>query len=264
MTDHLFNDVPVLTQSCRICGRQFTFPKPDRGRYPRFCSDKCRTDGDRLSRSKWSVANYVKEPFVCWWCGKFSQRYGSTKCCSKEHSANLKAELRKLRPNQSGQHSMITKECRACGDSFECRSDNDRYICSDDCRATWTRLKGPAPSFSMYRRHKGIWEPITFEHLYPKHNFSSGKVRRMRIKITSVGKVNLLAVLDRDGWVCQMCGKDTPESLRGSTHPLAPEVDHIVPISRGGRHVYENLQCACRKCNGSKGSNMNYSMISAY
>lgn len=32
----------------------------------------------------------------------------------------------------------------------------------------------------------------------------------------------------------------------------APELDHIIPIAKGGAHVWSNLQCACRECNAAK------------
>ena len=31
------------------------------------------------------------------------------------------------------------------------------------------------------------------------------------------------------------------------------QVDHIIPMSRGGKSIPENLQILCRKCNGVKG-----------
>ncbi len=48
------------------------------------------------------------------------------------------------------------------------------------------------------------------------------------------------AVFARDGWVCQYCGAP------------AENVDHVIPKSRGGRHVWDNVVAACRRCNSKK------------
>lgn len=48
------------------------------------------------------------------------------------------------------------------------------------------------------------------------------------------------AVFLRDGDRCQYCGSP------------AEDVDHVVPRSRGGEHVWENVVAACRRCNSSK------------
>jgi 5-methylcytosine-specific restriction endonuclease McrA len=58
-----------------------------------------------------------------------------------------------------------------------------------------------------------------------------------------------LEVLDRDGWRCHICGISTPKRLRGTFDDRAPELDHIIPISKGGQHTRQNTACACRRCN---------------
>lgn len=45
---------------------------------------------------------------------------------------------------------------------------------------------------------------------------------------------------------CANCGK-TGKTKRGF------QVDHIIPMNKGGKSVPENLQILCRKCNGKKG-----------
>lgn len=59
-------------------------------------------------------------------------------------------------------------------------------------------------------------------------------------------------VLKAFKWKCYICGVSTPKKLRGSYEDNAPEVDHIIPLSKGGGHVLSNLACACRKCNIEK------------
>jgi hypothetical protein len=259
MTDHLFTDIPMLTQSCRICSRQFTFPKPKRGRYPVFCSDACRTDGKGLHASKWAVANYIKEPFVCWWCGKFSQRYRTTKFCGRDCRHKMALQMRGLRPSASGNHRMRFKKCRACDESFMCKSDNDKYLCSDQCLKDWARINRPRASFSMYRESPGHWVRLTFEHLYPNgHDLSYGEVRRIRLQLAWMEYVDPDVVMLRDGFKCQSCGVDTPKSLRGMNHPDAPHIDHIRPLAKAGLHQYSNVQLLCRTCNLMKSDDWEY------
>lgn len=51
-------------------------------------------------------------------------------------------------------------------------------------------------------------------------------------------------ILARDHYRCQYCGK------RGTAFDLT--LDHILPRSRGGRTVAENLVAACQTCNNRK------------
>jgi 5-methylcytosine-specific restriction endonuclease McrA len=48
------------------------------------------------------------------------------------------------------------------------------------------------------------------------------------------------AVFARDGHRCQYCGA------------AAENIDHVVPRSKGGQHVWENVVAACRRCNSHK------------
>ncbi|KAK9917085.1 hypothetical protein WJX75_000772 [Coccomyxa subellipsoidea] len=50
-------------------------------------------------------------------------------------------------------------------------------------------------------------------------------------------------IVTRDQGMCQYCGSTT-----GLT------IDHVVPLSKGGKWVWENLVTACTKCNSKKGS----------
>ncbi|CAN7187248.1 HNH endonuclease [Acidovorax sp. LjRoot117] len=74
----------------------------------------------------------------------------------------------------------------------------------------------------------------------------------MKERTQSVEAVNPIKVFDRDKWRCQLCNRKTPKAKRGSYDDDAPELDHIVPLSKGGAHSYLNTQCACRACNSKK------------
>ena len=51
----------------------------------------------------------------------------------------------------------------------------------------------------------------------------------------------------RDGYKCVCCGA----SLEDEPHLLL-EIDHIIPVSKGGKTLPENLQTLCWRCNRSK------------
>ncbi len=52
----------------------------------------------------------------------------------------------------------------------------------------------------------------------------------------------------RDQNRCQYCGK------KFSSSELS--LDHVIPISRGGKSTWENVVCACLPCNVSKGNKL--------
>ena len=56
-------------------------------------------------------------------------------------------------------------------------------------------------------------------------------------------------ILMRDGFACQACGA-SPQKTRG----VELHVDHIIPWTKGGETVEENLQTKCQNCNLGKGN----------
>ena len=64
--------------------------------------------------------------------------------------------------------------------------------------------------------------------------------------------IDPLIVFERDGYRCRYCRTETPIDLRGSKKARAPELDHVVAISKGGHHTYQNVALACRRCNLKK------------
>lgn len=60
--------------------------------------------------------------------------------------------------------------------------------------------------------------------------------------------VNRQRVFKRDGWQCGICHEAVDPEL-GYPHPGSVSLDHIVPMSKGGPHTYENTQCSHLRCN---------------
>ncbi len=64
--------------------------------------------------------------------------------------------------------------------------------------------------------------------------------RYVRVPYQRRMALNRRAIFFRDGGVCQYCGCG------------AENIDHVIPRSRGGRHEWENVVAACRRCNAKK------------
>jgi 5-methylcytosine-specific restriction endonuclease McrA len=72
----------------------------------------------------------------------------------------------------------------------------------------------------------------------------TAKKRYMSQRRSQFGKLKaarVLALIERDGYICRYCGSQ--KNL---------EIDHIVPLSKGGGDALKNLQFLCPSCNRRK------------
>lgn len=77
--------------------------------------------------------------------------------------------------------------------------------------------------------------------------------RRARMDIKAE-RINSYAIFKKDNWTCRMCS--TKVQKVNIYADDAAELDHIIPISRGGTHSIDNVQTLCRKCNQFKSDKM--------
>ena len=206
----------------------------------------------RMTREEYrrSVRDGAEGNFVCINCKRPSYRRisGTNKskgienkyccmACRVEHSAKLaeqarlvaayvKEEIRGIRRLGKSKYKPTKKRCY-------CRKCGAGYVAT---------LGGGL--------HKQLCDKCIGENRKESKRSEKAK-RRAIIKGVNAESVKPFVVFDRDRWHCKLCGCKTPKSKRG-TYDDAPELDHIVPISKGGQHTYLNTQCACRKCNQIK------------
>ncbi len=62
----------------------------------------------------------------------------------------------------------------------------------------------------------------------------------VRVPYRSAVPLSRRAVFARDSHRCQYCGRP------------AENLDHVLPRSRGGEHIWENVVASCRACNARK------------
>jgi len=71
-------------------------------------------------------------------------------------------------------------------------------------------------------------------------------VQYVRVPRAIQRKISRRALFARDGWRCVYCGDGTSRLT----------LDHVVPRSRGGESVWENVVTACGPCNLRKGDRL--------
>lgn len=149
--------------------------------------------------------------------------------------------------------------CWVCGQSFmpRARTALEAKVCSEECRirgggSVRSAVSCPecnisfVPTSTMQRFCSGVCANKNYGRRH-------AKLDRSRKYRTPREVVDPIKVFERDGWRCYLCGYVTLKDERGTNHPFAPELEHIVPLSKGGHHTYANTACACRRCNGAKG-----------
>jgi 5-methylcytosine-specific restriction endonuclease McrA len=71
-------------------------------------------------------------------------------------------------------------------------------------------------------------------------------VSYVRVPRTVQRKISRRALFARDGWRCVYCGNASARLT----------LDHVIPRSRGGGSVWENVVTSCAPCNLRKGNRM--------
>lgn len=68
---------------------------------------------------------------------------------------------------------------------------------------------------------------------------------RERLLINTLTAKEWEDILEKYNYICAYCGVEF-------NCELLPEKDHIIPISKGGHNIKENIVPACRSCNAKK------------
>jgi len=218
-------------RTCKHCGKGFVMVRHSKGI---FCSKKCR---GRFRSQQPKKPKAMKPPKHCKICGKEippgRSVYCGIECVNQKERAryysNREGILSRMRDKWwQGREQREPFECRECGKivipKYETGDSRRTKFCSVKCGNRYSH------------RARG-----------------NSHVKRARYFGVDYQAVDPIRVFVRDGWRCQLCHKKLKRIDRGTTKDAAPELDHIIPLSKGGEHSYRNTQCVCRKCNSDKG-----------
>jgi len=234
---------------CRQCGWMWA------GHKANWCSNKCRSAHSyRVARNK--------HQHVCKHCGK---EYRSSRAGSKVCSPACNVATRVVDPMRG------PRTCHQCGKEFVPKATYRTTYCSRSCWQSSVAVEykdGTITTATGYCSRCGrrwVWlegvrkdgkrkRTLVCDSCRAADMAAASSKRRAHKK--NNGPHDYIVprrVYKRDGFQCQLCGWTFKAGVV-HPHPRSPTIDHVVPLSRGGLHTYDNVQAACLVCNSSKGA----------
>jgi 5-methylcytosine-specific restriction endonuclease McrA len=127
------------------------------------------------------------------------------------------------------------KQCRKCKKEFVSDiahlagipSKHLGYYCSNDCKESSLRAQ------------------------------QSKHTHQRRSKLKGGDSIDLYELADKSQWMCALCNQVIDKNnkhYRHNTNLQGPSIDHIIPISKGGKHTWDNVQLAHLICNSLRGN----------
>lgn len=217
------NSIP---RSCEFCGVDLT------GTRRRFCSQRCR---GRATEHPGRVCVSCGDTFwrtsrtsVCEPCavarGREEDAARAERMAAREAARLIRPVLVPGRMPAPPRGPFVAALCPECGDAFVMTDGTARMgtrggkrYCSSACgKRAWRR-----------------------DHRHRRRDRREGR------------RIHRAQILERDGYCCRLCG-DPLDLSADVPHPLAPVIDHIVPLALGGEHAQYNVQAAHFLCNSRK------------
>lgn len=245
------NENPRLTKTCPQCGIQF---KTNEG-IKVYCSKECQWDSMRriihcqckncgiefIPKSnnritfctlecyfKWQKKHKrekIKKIRICKICGKeFISGNGGTSYCSDTCREIKRKQCYEKQKRIKAKKEAIIKVCVNCGEEFR-TTNNCMKFCRQKC------------SNSYWNRKREV-------------------KRRKKIQLNGDAdySITLAKLYKRDKGICCLCDVKVNMNVDTNSDEYG-SIDHIIPISKGGKHIWANVQLAHRSCNSMKRDN---------
>ena len=157
------------------------------------------------------------------------------------------------------------KKCRYCNATFVTK-DDEKEFCSNLCKRKEKSFnemveKGPRnclyceKSFYSSAKHYCSDECKRKASRVKSEIRKSERLKRARSNGPFDADIDIYKLIERDGGHCYLCGDDVLFSYHYND-PKYPTIEHVLPISKGGSHSWDNVKVACRECNTRKSTTL--------
>jgi len=246
------------SRMCVHCGRPLT------GRQSKYCSRLCHNQDSHDPAQRRARYENSRERRTCEVCGKgYKVTYSEQRTCGRRCGA----VLRSAHLGTPYQSFLEWRTCPLCAEDYCCRPGASRKHCgrhdSTDLASFAFHLEKIDHPYSSCpqcgkrkERHRIRCDACIKANAKASHarrGRDKGNYRkRARYYGVPYEPISRIQVFERDNWRCHICGRKTLRSAR-SWHPRAATLDHLIPMAKGGPHLYANVACACHLCNSVKG-----------
>lgn len=264
----------MVERNCVFCDVRFV-PTGNRQIY---CGKACNAKAT-YRRRRAASPPAIWSSFVCPQCGNFvpakaktgpQSKYCSSLCGSKASYERRKDQLNTERRAESAARlSQVVKVCAECGELFTPEKSIRRMYCSKQCgkRACNRRQHGKRPTCCEDScENRSVSGGLCRQHHPNAATWSRGsketrranlrrktQLRRAKVSDPEAESFDREEIAERDGWRCGLCQRRVGKSYVWPD-PRSASIDHIEPLSVGGKHRRENVILAHLGCNQSKGN----------
>lgn len=152
----------------------------------------------------------------------------------------------------------MDRPCVICGEQIAAAISRHSHVCSDECGSVRTKRRVAEEWQREWALIVAAREPRACVHcggvIGPERRTDAryccasccAMARASSRRGGSRDPVSRAYIIARDKSRCHLCGK---RCERDEIH-----IDHLIPVSLGGKHVPENLRVACAGCNTRKGA----------
>lgn len=164
---------------------------------------------------------------------EYKPSHGTQRTCSRACGTRLRKDITLTMRVWWPGCAVSFPDCAACGGTFTSR--RGRKYCTEECASKAHLEQSKAWTKERYRT-----DPAFRDHV-----IATAQARRAsRLGVGDL-YVTLAYLADRDHGRCGICRK----TVRAKRGPMGPSIDHIIPLSLGGRHELVNVQLAHLRCN---------------